>query len=218
MTQPSPVRDNLRMLAQKSGMSKRAICRKAGLSESVVKDIISGKIQSPTVATLGKIATAMGLEVTDFLASPHNNTKRTVTPLPIKGEVKTGSFQKAIIWHEDNWQEEIFPSDPRFPSQDRFAMRISDSSMSERYNKGDLIACVTLFDLAELPENGRRYIIANKNSQGEFEIMCRELLIDQTGEQWLLAKSKDDTPYPPIKVTDDITIYARVTGHWRRED
>lgn len=217
MTQNSPIRDNLRMLIQKSGMSKREICRKAGLSESSVKDIVSGKIQSPTLATLVKIADAMGLEVVDFLASPHENTRRSIAPLAIKGEVKTGFLQKSITWHEDNWREEIFPSDPRFSSQDRFAMLISDNSMSERYDKGDLIACVTMYDLAELPESGRRYVIAVKNPQGEYEVVCRELLIDQNNDQWLLAKSRENTPFAPIKVDDNITFYARVTGHWRRD-
>lgn len=217
MTQTSPIRDNLRMLVQKSGMSRRAICRKAGLSESVVKDILSGKIQSPTLATLSKIAGAMGLEVVDFLAGPHENTKRSIAPLPIKGEVKTGSYQKSIIWHEDNWREEIFPSDPRFPSQDRFAMLISDNSMNERYDLGDLIAVVTMYDLAELPESGRRYVIAVKNPQGEYEVVCRELLIDQNDDHWLLAKSRESTPFAPIKVDENVTFYARVTGHWRRD-
>lgn len=217
MSQPLPIRDNLRILISRSGLSKAEICRRANLNGGVLKDILSGKTNSPTVATLEKIGTAIGVEVTDFMRGPSDLEKRTITPLQIRGECKAGSWQRQLFWHEANWKEEIFPNDPRFPGLDRFAMKISDSSMSTRYEEGDLIACVLLSELEEIPEAGRRYIASRENDKGELEVVARELYIDDENNQWLLAKPEGKETFAPIAITDRTVIHARITGHWRRD-
>ncbi len=58
---------NLRTLIEARGFSMNELSRRAGLGQTAVADIMSGKTGSPTLATIEKIAAALDTTVIDLL-------------------------------------------------------------------------------------------------------------------------------------------------------
>ena len=52
------------------GWSQNELCRQAGISESSVKNILSGKSEHPRIVTVFKIATALEKTVGEFIGEP----------------------------------------------------------------------------------------------------------------------------------------------------
>lgn len=58
---------NLRYFLDHRDISMNELSRKAGLGQTGIFDILNGRTQSPRLATLEKIAEALGTTVTDLL-------------------------------------------------------------------------------------------------------------------------------------------------------
>lgn len=55
-----------------AGIKKRAeLCRRTGLPDSTIRDILNGKNKNPRIDTLYKIVEGLGITLTDFLEE-HN--------------------------------------------------------------------------------------------------------------------------------------------------
>lgn len=98
-------RERLRELLIEKKRSGRDVSRKAELGETAVKDILSGKSRRPEFDTLLKIATELGVEVSDFTASgpmltPPRATQRSddvkIVPrvLEVRYRVRAGQWQQ----------------------------------------------------------------------------------------------------------------------------
>lgn len=52
---------------KKSGVSQQQLSEKAGVSQTIISGLESGRIQNTTVDTIQKIAKALGIEVSKIL-------------------------------------------------------------------------------------------------------------------------------------------------------
>jgi transcriptional regulator with XRE-family HTH domain len=59
---------NIQQIIAARGTTPAAVNRKAGLSQTAVYEIISGRIKSPTLGTIEKIAAALETTVIDLLS------------------------------------------------------------------------------------------------------------------------------------------------------
>lgn len=213
--------DNIRIRMNKIGLNMKQLSLKAGLGETAIRDLFQGRSGSARIETGEKIAAALGCTLRDLLAPPHEHTQRNVVPLPIIGAVEAGVWKEAIEWPRSDWQYEPVPDDPRFAGYTRFGLQVRGRSMNQLYRDGDFVVCVPMIELQEKPEPGRRYVVYRIDSNGNIEATLKEYFIDPDGKAWLVPKSDDPRYQGAIELdngeTEDIQIYARVTGYWRRE-
>lgn len=59
----------------------------SGVSQSVISDIINGKVKNPTVKTLSKIADALGVSVNEFFDGENIETTKEKTDKSIKEDL-----------------------------------------------------------------------------------------------------------------------------------
>jgi DNA-binding Xre family transcriptional regulator len=63
MTNLYPLQSNLQEILKRKNLSMKGLSIKAGLGETAVRDIIKGRVRSPTYLTLEKIATVLKCNV-----------------------------------------------------------------------------------------------------------------------------------------------------------
>lgn len=69
----SPIAYNLRRLRENAGLSQQALGRAAGLTSTAhVSHIESERIPNPSTKTLKDLATALGVELSEFFVEPPN--------------------------------------------------------------------------------------------------------------------------------------------------
>jgi transcriptional regulator with XRE-family HTH domain len=67
---------NLRHLLEAKQMSMNELSRRSGLGQTNVHDILSGKTQSPTLATLERIAATLDTTLVDLLQEPRPSVSK----------------------------------------------------------------------------------------------------------------------------------------------
>jgi DNA-binding Xre family transcriptional regulator len=67
----TPIVPNLRRLMAARGITARPLAKKAGLNETAVYDIMSGKVRSPRHDTLAKLAKALSVSVSEITGEQH---------------------------------------------------------------------------------------------------------------------------------------------------
>ena len=65
-----PTGGNVRRLREAAGLSQAALGRAAGITQGWLRDIETGRIKSPGVAVLRKIAKGLGVDLAELLREP----------------------------------------------------------------------------------------------------------------------------------------------------
>jgi XRE family transcriptional regulator, regulator of sulfur utilization len=70
-----PVGDNVKRLREAAEKSKSELCRESGISRSYWDEVEDGS-KDPTVFTLERMASALGVTVHDLIAAPNGNGRK----------------------------------------------------------------------------------------------------------------------------------------------
>jgi phage repressor protein C with HTH and peptisase S24 domain len=119
------IRESIEREMKAKGFSGRSLSRKAGLSESAVRDIL-GKTENPGLGTLYKIAEALHIPVENITGS---------AKVPLLGEIGAGGL---VAYFKDDEEAEYVPRPPLAPGP-LMALRVKGDSMLPKYEEGDVI-------------------------------------------------------------------------------
>src|SRR5437867_13420591 len=90
--------DRLQKLLDAREISARALSRLAGLGDTYVNDVLTGKNASPSIPAVQAIARSLGTSIGYLVGETDHHdrvaTARTVAPIPIIGIVEMGAFRK----------------------------------------------------------------------------------------------------------------------------
>ena len=70
MTIGEAVQERIQELCRERGISVNKLCTMSGVTQSTVNNIVSGRNNSATVATIKKLCDGLDIEIPDFFASP----------------------------------------------------------------------------------------------------------------------------------------------------
>jgi transcriptional regulator with XRE-family HTH domain len=119
------IREAIEREMKTKGFSGRSLSKKAGLSESAVRDILK-KTDNPGLGTLYKIAEAMHIPVENITGSAR---------VPLLGEIGAGGL---VAYFKDDEGAEYVPRPPLAPGP-LMALRVKGESMLPKYEEGDII-------------------------------------------------------------------------------
>jgi len=214
--------DNLRMRMKAQNKSATMLSRQAGLNQTAVRDILSGRSRSPRANTLEKLAKALQCRAVDLMEPYTPSKSPLIAAVPIIGAVEAGVWKDAVSWPESDWIYTPIPIDDRFNGLSRFGLQVRGASMDQVYQEGDIVIVTPMIELQEMPVSGRRYVIY-RHKDGEIEATLKEYFVDDDGVAWLLPKSNHPAHQAPIKLddgdgkTDTVEIFARVTSVFKKE-
>ncbi|MCB4863201.1 helix-turn-helix domain-containing protein [Sphingobium sp. PNB] len=119
------IRASIERAMNRKGFTKRSLSSAAGLSESMVRDLLK-KTENPGIGTLDAIAVALEMPIEDLIGSER---------VPLLGEVGAGGL---IAYFNDGDQFELVPRPPLAPGR-LMALRVKGESMLPKYEPGDII-------------------------------------------------------------------------------
>ncbi|AVA20654.1 helix-turn-helix transcriptional regulator [Rhizobium sp. NXC24] len=137
------------------------------LGKTAVRDIIAGKSKSPTVATLGRLATTLKCSVsyllgdveTPELLSPTNEQIKDIQFANVQWVLRAGIFQKNAAKQKFHGQYLLY-SHPSAPEHTLFLTRMGDNSMaSVGILEGDIITAAVPYDDREMSLHGRLLVV-----------------------------------------------------------
>lgn len=175
-------RNRLRALMKERGISARALSRAAGLNESGVRDVLSGKSRDPGTATLAAIARALNVGLDELLAGVEvsANTARSLgrpigRRVPVMGEVAAGLWREASPLHTDDASEFLAIDLPGYENAQLYALKVSGPSMDLVYPPGRYVV------VAPAAEAGLRvgdHVIVERYRAGLVEVTIKEIGYD----------------------------------------
>jgi SOS-response transcriptional repressor LexA len=155
-----------------------AISRKAGLGDTAVYDIITGKNKNPSLPVVKAIAKALNCTVAYLVGEQSERDGQPVSvvaiPIPIIGIAETGAFRAMADFDQDD-QRKLPKIDAAkssdYPRARHFALRIRGDSMNQAKPypllDGVLALCVDTVDAGLEVESGRIYAVRRTLDGGQ---------------------------------------------------
>jgi transcriptional regulator with XRE-family HTH domain len=125
---------NLQRIIDERGTNARAVAISAGLGVTAVRDIISRKTRSPTIATLAKITNAIGVSLDAVLQGASFNPKT----IAIAGKVGAGAKIPLVDAYAKGDGPQV-ECPPGLGPHGFVAVEVEGDSMEPVYSAGDLI-------------------------------------------------------------------------------
>ena len=183
----------LRELMQRRQLSHAALSRMAGLGQTAVNDIMSGRNQSPSNKAVERLATVLGVSVEDLtrrLALPDKarsaaqglaqdpadartgkaGLNLNLEAIPLIGIAEAGAWRTVSPLPADV-QESVQPARSRnYKSFNHFALRVQGDSMNASrppISDGQIILCVDMADAGLEIADGRVYVVRRTRDAGQ---------------------------------------------------
>lgn len=206
-------RETIRNFMDKRGLKILPWCKKAGLSESTLRNFLNGDSETLTGTSLSKLSKAENIAfnlVDGLLIIGEDNINYDLNSAKIKGYVQAGAWGEAYEFPEED--QEVMPVPVNFPYKNIFGLIVKGDSMNQEYKEGEQLLCVKLEEYGE--ENikaGDNIIVRAICFSGDIETTVKEFWIDEFGHKWLVPKS-DNPKYQRYPVPNSDTIDVQING------
>jgi SOS-response transcriptional repressor LexA len=156
----------------------RAVSKKAGLGETAIHDILSGKNQKPSVPHLQAIARALKCQVAFLIGESddvgNGENRRRTLPIRIAGLAEAGNFRVMRDFGADRDSDlpELDAAASRYyPKAKHFALEVRGDSMNAARPtsivEGMYALCVDMIDAELVIESGRIYAVRRTLDGGQ---------------------------------------------------
>ena len=184
----SPLQARLHELMQRRQLSHAALSRMAGLGQTAVNDIMSGRNASPGARVVEKLATALSVGVEEL-------TRRTGAPARLRGTADGGGLEaipligiaEAGAWRSASplpadVQDSVSPARSRnYRSFRHFALCVQGDSMNASrppIADGQIILCVDMADAGLEIADGRIYVVRRtRDGGGTYEMTVKRAFV-----------------------------------------
>lgn len=209
----------LRALLSEKKRSGRDVSRKAGLGETAVKDILSGRNRRPALDTLAKIAAELEVPVSDFAsdgpdALGERSSQIVPSYLPVRHKVAAG------VWRSVDEYAQDFPEPPQAVVPDRryadwpqWLEVVDGESMNLLVPSGRYVHVVDAVEMGYAPRSGDLVIVEARRMGGHLrERTLKEVQIGAGGVE-LWPRSSDPRYQAPLRLSDsDETTEVQIVG------
>ena len=193
----------------------------AGLGETALKDILNGKSKKPEFATLAKIATELGVPLSEFAQggttgpdvelghTPHGGKglqDRTIVSapptevrkVPVIGVVQAGAWAE-VIDDERTPLEWIVFDEPEYARTDVFALVVRGPSVNKVYPDGSRVICVPA---ASAGVREGDFVIVRRRRGAFAETTLKQIQTGSDGDVELWPRSDDPAFQEPIRLSE----------------
>lgn len=201
------------MLEQR-GMSQNEASRRSGASLGLVRDIVSGKVESPRWDSIVRIADVLNVSpeyligrIDDFWPATKQISAREV---PVVGQCAVGSFVDPE--QEMAGRVVIAAVDPRYKDSPTIAYKVADKSFLDVCPMDGHVICVRYSDLRTTPHEGDIVVVEMplagtgvvERRIGRYKLVAGSAVLESVGSQ------------PGLKLAPAMTLPAFVIGSvWR---
>lgn len=119
------IRETIEREMEAKGFSRRSLSKKAALSESAVRDLLT-RTENPGIGTLYAVAEALELPLEAINGSE---------AVPLLGTIGAGGM---VAYFKDDHETEFVPRPPLAPGR-LMALRVAGDSMLPKYEPGDIV-------------------------------------------------------------------------------
>lgn len=193
---------NLRALMEKHGVSQNELARSAGLTQSAINKILTGKTKQPGIDTTEAIARVLNVSVAQLIYTPD---------LPKDADPVAGFRRVPLIsWVQAGLPTPVSSLDdldkwyicPVSISNEGFALKVRGESMEPMFYEGDIV-----FIDPEIPAESGRIVAAVDDGAADPEATLKKLVKD--GPDYYLKALNPDWPGPKFQ---PFTQSMRIAG------
>lgn len=165
-------------LMAQNGVTRQVLSRKAGLGDTYISDLLSGKNTKPSIPAMASIAKVLGTTVANLLGESYDDRDgdrlRVANLMPLVGVVETGTLRKLP---QGEPTLVMRPRSEHHPLAKHFALYVNDDSMSAAREQpilpGMEVVCIDIADADLAVETGKIYAIRRTHNGQDYETILR---------------------------------------------
>ena len=161
------IQNRIRERLAATGISARDASLKADLSDSFVKNILSGKTKSPKAENIALLADVLRCDIDYILgrqALPHIDKLPDFAKLPVVGQVEAGVWRESTLYAQSE-REISVPQDERFSHLERYVVEVVGNSFDRVAPPGSYAVCVP-FDQTAIALRSNLTVVIERSREG----------------------------------------------------
>ena len=197
--------------------------KSAGLpNANALYNFLNGRSDSLSTATLEALASCKNLTVSQVVGETAIRSRVNTADVEVRGEVQAGVWKEALELPLEDRFRITTVIEPAQYRQKAYGLRNCGNSMNEFYADGDILICVSIWDLDDAILHEDHVIVHRVDKNGLHEATCKEVRVDDSGRGWLVARSSDPEfqeraipipwPYDPDQPAEDGTEAVQITA------
>jgi len=176
--------ERLQRLLNEGEISARALSRQAGLGDTYVNDVLTGKNASPSIPAVQAIAKALDTSIAYLVGETGHQdgaAAHAIAAIPVIGIIEVGAFRKPQA--NSNFPLVERPLSQSYPDARHFVLTVGDASMGAASKDGPIlpgmeVLCVDMADAGLQVESGRIYAIRRTLDGGQtYETIIRRAMV-----------------------------------------
>jgi transcriptional regulator with XRE-family HTH domain len=225
------LRENLTARRKEANLSARQLSAKAGLNESAVKDIESGKSRHPREDTIQRLAYALNCSVGDLMGEIEragwiSDSSRIKVSHTRATRVSVSCVAQPGLWREKNMTGEaelgalLVAPDPEFPDCERYGVLFQGGVADLIAPDGFTGICISLSSLPRGPKIGEIVHVVRRDGRDREETTVRRYAGDPDRPMLESLSSRPELAAPIAPGVDsfgDEVIVVGVVREIRRD-
>lgn len=224
-------REKLRTLVQESGKSARHHSLQAGLGDTAIRDILSGKSANPSTDTIERVAGQLGVPADEIYLSGHAHDEdprvggriaalgRQIVPrfLSVRYKVAAGTWSEVGV--DVAPDPEIYPvvPDPRYSAWSQWLELVEGDSANKKIPHGHFAHVVDAVQMGYTPKNKNWVVLERRRLDGRLrERTIKQVEVGPDGKVLFWPRSTNPAYSKPIDPYNDIdhgeTIEVEIVG------
>ena len=160
---------------------------RADLSDSFVKNILSGKTKSPKAENLAALSDILSCDIDYILgrqALPTVDKLSDFAKLPVAGQVEAGVWRESVLYAEPELEISV-PQDERYSHLERYVVEVKGNSFDRAAPPGSFAVCVP-FDQTDIAIRSNLTVVIERSRDGGNlkEATLRRTLLTPTGVEF----------------------------------
>lgn len=231
-TKPGDVRDWLRAICKRTGLTPTQLARESGLPPATINRFLNNTIGAPknlNATTISRVRDAAERligpsdPITDVSSTTSDlgNDRWAVRSVEVIGGI--AMLRCADEWKADQKYRLPIPISVEYAHLFVVAFEVQDQSIDLYYPQGSVVTCVPYAEMGRAPYSGERVVVHRARENGT-EVSIRQYFVDENEEAWLLTRSQSPEYSDNLRLgkhggryPKGIAIPYRVTGSFRPE-
>jgi SOS-response transcriptional repressor LexA len=217
--------EEIQRFIDETDSSMRAISLEAGLGEGAVRDLFRKPKVMPTIETVGKLATAMGMEPAELAGWSRRRLpgRRRAGGMKVIGEVAAGMWHDLSGVDEPPNQDHDVPFHGRYDQEAQYGLLVRGTSINKIAAPGDILQCVDVGISGIAAQHDDLVIVERRRAQaGQKEVTAKRFRRRRDGVVELWPESTDEKWSTPLVLDpkaapdgDEVAVIAVVVAVYK---
>ncbi|TPW33819.1 LexA family transcriptional regulator [Oecophyllibacter saccharovorans] len=203
LSSTTPLQRQITQRMAQAGYTQHTLALAAGVGQTYIRDILSGRSREPRPSKLTLIAEALNCTLPDLLEEENAFRPPSVPEweVEVRGSVQAGMWRESTEWPISDRFRVALPTEAQWRDRAPYGLLVEGLSMNLIFPPGTIAVVVNFSEARRQPQNGDYVVVARRDPFGDsYEATIKALQLCGDGRVLLWPRSTAPEFQTPLEL------------------